>query len=369
MALPGAAFGLDGVLYVSTEEYNASFGRQVVVAQSSDEGVTWRRLPPIPATTTGTATFSWITAGAPGHIGVIYYYSTDSGDPGIMTTSKWSAVWAESFNADGPTPTWTVTTVEDLVRTGAICIAAGCSGSNRFAGDFISAIIDQTGTAHLTWMRHDGGESPVVTSIRYQKFQPPSPSIYAAPPCGQLPLPVQLSSVVSRKIHGGVTFDVDLPVTGTHGIECRNGPATGQYSLIFTFLNPLHSVEGATVSSGTGTVSNSGVGSDTHQYIVNLTGVANAQHIFVTLHKVQDEAGRFSKVISAPMSVLIGDVNADSQVDSGDLILVKRQTLHPVNNNGGTSNFRDDVNADGNIDSGDLIIAKRQTLTGLPTPP
>src|SRR2546423_9630746 len=108
LALPGAAFGRDGVLYVSTEEYNASFGRQVVVAQSSDEGVTWRRLPPIPATTTGTATFSWITAGAPGHIGVIYYYSTDSGDPGIMTTSKWSAVWAESFNADGPTPTWTV---------------------------------------------------------------------------------------------------------------------------------------------------------------------------------------------------------------------------------------------------------------------
>jgi Dockerin type I domain len=69
------------------------------------------------------------------------------------------------------------------------------------------------------------------------------------------------------------------------------------------------------------------------------------------------------------MGVLLGDVNGDGQVDSADLIKVKQQTLQPVNDNPGTTNFREDVNADGNIDSSDLIITKRQTLTGLPTSP
>jgi hypothetical protein len=361
-ALPGAAFSLDGVLYVSSEDFNATGGRQILVSRSADEGVTWTQLPPIPATTTGTATFSWVAAGAPGHIGVIYYYSAANGDPSTMIGANWSAMWAETFNADSASPTWTVATVENLIRTGPVCIA-GCNGSNRFAGDFISAVIDSTGAAHLTWMRHDGGESPVLASIRYQKIQSGPPSIYVPPACGQLPLPVKLNSVVSRKVHGGIdTFDVDLPVTGTHGIECRNGPAPGQYSLVFTFSNPLHSVGSANVTSGTGTVSSTQMGSDAHQYIVNLTGVANAQHIFVALHNVQDEAGRFSDVISAPMSVLLGDTNANGTVSNADVASIQAQVGASVTQ----SNFRNDVNANGTLSNGDVAATQAQVGTQLP---
>jgi hypothetical protein len=273
-------------------------------------------------------------------------------------------MWAESFNADTATPDWTVTTLENAVRTGAICVAADCMGSKRFAGDFINAIMDPTGTAHLTWMRHDGGESPVLASIRYQKIQSGPPSIYVAPACGQLPLPVQLNTVVSRKIHGSAgTFDIDLPVTGPHGIESRSGGPENDYTMIFNFSNPLHNVDGATVSSGNGSVSSSGIDtSDAHRYIVDLTGVSSGQHIFVTLHNVQDEAGRVSDVISAPMSVLVGDVTTNKVVSNTDVAAVKVRVAAPVT----ASNFREDVSANGVISNTDVSITKTQVGTTVP---
>src|SRR5438132_70298 len=61
-ALPGGSLSLDRALYICSEEPNAASGRQVVVARSTDEGMTWTHPPPIPATTNGTATFSWVAA-------------------------------------------------------------------------------------------------------------------------------------------------------------------------------------------------------------------------------------------------------------------------------------------------------------------
>jgi hypothetical protein len=65
------------------------------------------------------------------------------------------------------------------------------------------------------------------------------------------------------------------------------------------------------------------------------------------------------------MAVLIGDVNASGRVDSGDVSLVRQQTLQTVTN----SNFRDDINATGRIDAGDVSIVRQQTLTSLPSGP
>jgi hypothetical protein len=169
LALPGASFGRDGQLWVASEEANATGGSQVVLARSTNAGVTWSKLAPIPGTTSGTAIFSWVAAGGPHHVGVIYYYTRDSGDPGTLTNSTWSVMWAESFNADSTVPTWTVKTVESTIHTGAICISASCSGANRFAGDFISSIIDSHDVDHLTWMKQDG--STGATSIRYERIQ------------------------------------------------------------------------------------------------------------------------------------------------------------------------------------------------------
>jgi len=174
VALPSAALDKNGELWVATEQVNPAGGYSVVVAHSPDEGVTWSKLPPIPGTTTGTATFTWVAAGSPGHVGVIYYRTPDNGTSGSLTSSTWSVVWAETFNATSATPTWTVRTIESNVHTGAICAAADCSGDQRFAGDFINAIIDQNDVAHLTWMVED--MSTTDTAIRYERIKSSPPS-------------------------------------------------------------------------------------------------------------------------------------------------------------------------------------------------
>ncbi len=349
-ALPSAALGLDRTLYVASEEPNAAGGKQAVIARSYDEGVTWKKLPPIPATTTGTATFTWVAAGAPGHVGVLYYYTATNGQPGTLTTSSWSAVWAETYNADTATPTWTVTTVEDAIHTGAICVAADCVGNGRFAGDFINAIIDSAGAAHLTWMKQEGGTGAI--SIRYQRIQSAPASAYVPVPCGL--------SVVSRKNHGSNShYDVDLPFVGPHGVECRTGGTTRSHTLIFRFVNALSSVGGASVTSGSGQVSNSGIGSDPREYVVNLSEVANAQTITVSLTNVAEAGGPTTTLISSSMDVLLGDTNADGAVNSGD----SQQTRNRSGQLTNSSNFRSDVNTDGTINSGDAFIVRTQSGT------
>jgi hypothetical protein len=173
---------------------------------------------------------------------------------------------------------------------------------------------------------------------------------------------VPLTSVVSRKVHGSAgTFAIDL--TSGHGVECRSGGAGGDYTVVFTFANPLTRVSGATVSSGAGSVRSSNIDSnDAHKYVVNLTGVSNAQKITIVLNGVGDAIGNVSGSVVANMTVLIGDVNATGVVDSGDVFLVRQQTGHTPT----AANFREDVNASGLIDSGDVFVTRQHTATSVP---
>jgi hypothetical protein len=174
--------------------------------------------------------------------------------------------------------------------------------------------------------------------------------------------PVRLTSAVSRKTHGSAgNFDVDL--TNGSGIECRNGGANGDYTLVLTFANPLASVGGASVSSGTGTAATANIDTtDAHRYIVNLTGVTNAQRITVSLTNVSDSTGNFSANVPITMGVLVGDVNGSRRVDSSDVTLVRQQALQTIT----PANFREDIDASGRIDSEDVTTARQQALTSLP---
>jgi hypothetical protein len=174
--------------------------------------------------------------------------------------------------------------------------------------------------------------------------------------------PVTLVGVVSRKVHGsGGTFDVDLPLDGS-GIECRSGDVNNDYTLVFTFAEPLTSVGGVSVTSGTGSVSGGTIGTDAHQYIVELTGVANAQRLGITLSNVYDVAGDISSSVSVTMGVLIGDTTADGFVNSGDIAQTKSQSGQVVT----AANFREDLTADGSINSGDISLVKSKSGTALP---
>jgi hypothetical protein len=173
---------------------------------------------------------------------------------------------------------------------------------------------------------------------------------------------VQLISVVSEKVHGSAgAFDIDL--TNGNRIECRSGGRNGSYTLVFSFANPLASVGSAALTSGTGVVASKQIDtSDAHKYVVNLSGVIDAQTVRVTLNNVSDSAGHFSSNVSATMTVLVGDVNGTGVIDSGDVFLVRQQTGQSVN----ASNFREDVNASGLIDSGDVFLTRQHTGTSAP---
>ncbi len=181
-------------------------------------------------------------------------------------------------------------------------------------------------------------------------------------PSGPVGGPVSLASMVSRKAHGGAgSFDVDLGTNGS-GVECRSGGANGEYTVVFTFANNLASTSGATVSAGTGSVSGSQIGSDQHEYIVNLTGVTDAQRVQITLSNVRDTAGNLSSTVAGTLPVLIGDANNNGSVSSSDVGQTKAQSGNPT----AGANFRSDINADGSVNSSDVSFVKSRSGNTLP---
>lgn len=171
---------------------------------------------------------------------------------------------------------------------------------------------------------------------------------------------IQLAGAVSRKTHGAAgPFDLILPLSGPAAVECRSGGSTGDYQVIFVFPDTLTSVGSVTTSSGT--VQSSGAGTDTHQYIVNLTGVTTGRYVTVTLNNAHDSANR-SGDVAVTMGVLVGDTNADKHCDAIDASQTKSQSGKAVTN----SNFREDVNADGFIDAIDTALVKSKSGTALP---
>ncbi|MEP6698779.1 MAG: hypothetical protein ABJB09_03525 [Verrucomicrobiota bacterium] len=177
---------------------------------------------------------------------------------------------------------------------------------------------------------------------------------------------VPLLDIVSRKNHGTAgAFDIHLPLTGASGIECRSGGPSGNYTIVFTFANPVASVAGATLT-GTGSVASRMIdSSNPNRYIVNLTGVTTPQNIMVTLTGITDTAGNNTPSLAAPVAILVGDTNADRFVNSGD----SQQTRNRSGQLADGTNFRSDVNTDGTVNSGDSTIVRARSGDTVPAQP
>jgi hypothetical protein len=186
---------------------------------------------------------------------------------------------------------------------------------------------------------YENGSASITESVRNAFF-------------AAAPTPTQ---VVSRKLHSGAPFDINLPLTGSSGIECRSGGATNDYQVVFTFPGAV-SFKSAAVTAGAGSVSGSS-GSGTTSVAVNVTGVTNAQRTTVTLVGVNN--GASTGDVGVPIGVLIGDSNADGFVNSGDAL----QTRNRSGQTADPTNFRSDVNTDGVVNSGDTLIVRAASGT------
>ena len=173
---------------------------------------------------------------------------------------------------------------------------------------------------------------------------------------------VPLASIVSRKTHGSAgDFDINLPVSGDVGVECRSGGGNGSHRIIFTFATPLISVGSAAISGGSGSVSSSSIGSDTHQLVVNVTS-ANQQTLTVTLTSVSDTIGNHTQSLSVGIGILFGDSNGDRSVNSGDA----QQTRNRSGQLANAASCRSDLNLDGAVNSGDAIIVRSRSGQAIP---
>ena len=175
--------------------------------------------------------------------------------------------------------------------------------------------------------------------------------------------PLTMTAAVSRKTHGPAgSFDVNLPLSGTPGMECRAVGGGGNHTLVITFSNNVVSGNAA-VTTGTGSVAGAPVFSG-NTMTVNLTGVANAQTVTVTLSNVTDVFAQVLASASLSASFLVGDTNGDTFVNAGDSLQTRNRSGQVTDG----TNFRSDVNADGFINSGDTTGVRSRSGTSLPPP-
>jgi hypothetical protein len=210
--------------------------------------------------------------------------------------------------------------------------------------------------------RFDSNSPPQATNATIGFFKTGAPITVAIQgPSPSTCVPVQLTDAVSRKTHGTAgTFDVELPLTGSVGIECRTGGGSGNHTFVFTFTNNVVSGN-ATVTSGTGTVSGPPAFSG-NTMTVNLTGVTDVQQITVTLSNVTDCFGSVLPDTMVTAGMLIGDTTANRTVNASDVAQVKGQAGAPVS----TSNFREDVTVNGSINASDVGLVKANVGHSLP---
>ncbi|MEP6810958.1 MAG: dockerin type I domain-containing protein [Chthoniobacterales bacterium] len=172
--------------------------------------------------------------------------------------------------------------------------------------------------------------------------------------------PLAPLGAVSRKTHGVAgAFDLDLPLVGTPGVECRqgNGANSNSHQLIVNFAVPI-TFSSATVSNGSGIVESASASGS--QLTVNLTGVANAQTLTVMLTNVND--GTRTSNLALPVSFLLGDTNGNGSVNASDVSQTKAQSGSSVT----AANFRNDVNASGTINASDVGQVKAAAGNALP---
>ncbi len=172
--------------------------------------------------------------------------------------------------------------------------------------------------------------------------------------------PLAVDSAVSRKAHGPNTFDIDLPLVGNPGVECRS--TDGNHTLVIFFNNDV-TAGLAAVTSGTGTA-------ETPIFLANtmtvpLTGVTDGQTVTVTLTNVTDQFAQVIPSVAVSMNVLAGDTTGDGAVNSADVSQTKSRSGQAVS----ISNFRSDVTVDNTINAADISLIKSQSGQGLPSAP
>ena len=170
---------------------------------------------------------------------------------------------------------------------------------------------------------------------------------------------IQITRASSRKIHGSVgPLEIDLPLTGAPAVECRS--SGGNHTLVFAFCSNVVSGSAA-LTTGSGGVAGSPTFAG-NTMTVNLTGVADAQEITLTLSNVTDDSAQVLPNTVVTMRVLAGDTNGNSTVNASDIGATKAQSGAAVT----AANARQDMNVNGSINASDIGLVKSRSGAFIP---
>ena len=254
----------------------------------------------------------------------------------------------------GDTVRWTWAGPGHSVTSGTPCTAdlQYCSPDDMNCG---AGILSGTGTVYQHTFAQPG---------TYSYFCSSHCSFGMTGTVNVAPAALQVTAAVSRKTHGAAgAFDINLPPTGTPGIECRIGGGTNDFTMVVTFSTnvsvtgtPQAQVILGTGCVGTGGVCNGGAVSVSGAVVtVPLTNVTDDQTINVRINGVNSVADVPATDFVIPMTRNLGDTNGTGTVTSADVAQTKSRIGQTVD---GTT-FRSDVNASGGINSSDVTIVKQ----------
>ncbi len=283
-----------------------------------------------------------------------------------------SDTWTATSVANAPSPRWihsAIWTGREMIVWGGLVNAAFPYQSTNTGGRYDPASETWRATSLVRVPDRRSGHTAVWTGSQmliWGGSRDPE-SIYAN--TGAVynvqtdsgPIPTR---IVSRKFHGAAgAFDIDLPLDGTAGGECRNGGINSEHQVVFTFpsavtlaraeLNPQPGRAGALTGGPT-------ISADGREVTLNLSGVTNAQTVAVTLYGVTNSAA--TNDVSVNISFLLGDTTGNGAVTASDVGQAKAQSGQPLSG----SNFRSDVNVSGTINASDIGQVKAQSGTMLP---
>ncbi|HZK82514.1 MAG TPA: hypothetical protein VFC46_15635, partial [Humisphaera sp.] len=172
--------------------------------------------------------------------------------------------------------------------------------------------------------------------------------------------PPVLLSAVSRMSHGATagSFDVQLPLSGGSGIECRNVGAGMSIVMTFdqTVTGGTASVSaGATYAPGTAVISGSTI-------TVPLSGVGDAQTFTVTVTNVKNAGNETLAAAAVPIRTLFGNAKGSGAVTGSDVNTVRAAVAAGAAINGAT--FRCDFNKTGVLTGSDVNIVRALAAAG-----
>src|SRR5437773_1056646 len=198
-------------------------------------------------------------------------------------------------------------------------------------GDYITIVSDNGGgnVAYAATFNFNPSRGQHEEDVYYVRVAPTTSAL-------------NLISAASRLTHGTAgTFDVNMPLNGTSGVECRSATT---YNAVFTFDTPVTSGE-VTVIGGTATVGAITFSGDS--MTAQLTGVTSAEDVVLRVQNINGDGQPHGDV---PFGFLTADVNANRIVDRPDQQQIQANRGQPAP----ASNFRDDINLSGIVDRPDL---------------